>query len=97
VKRKRYHPEADLEITEAAEFLERRRHEAGEKFLREIEDAIERLQREPNLWRVRPGSVRKYTTRNYKYQIWYQVTENEIYIIAVAHPSRKPGYWRKRI
>jgi hypothetical protein len=28
--------------------------------------------------------------------IYYERTEFDIRVIAVAHPNRRPGYWRKR-
>jgi toxin ParE1/3/4 len=97
VRRKRYHPKAEIEIIEAASYLERQRPEYGEKFLDEIDEAIESLLKDPFVWNIQFRVYRKYTTSQFKYQIWYRVTDDEVYIFAVAHPSRRPGYWRKRI
>jgi toxin ParE1/3/4 len=97
VKRKRYHPAADNEVTEAACYLEKQRSGYAEKFLSEIDLCITKLMKDPLVWGIRNAGYRKYTTPRFKYQIWYRVTDDEIYIAAVAHPSRRPGYWKERI
>lgn len=45
-----YHPEAEAEVVEAAEFYEARSQELGDRFLREFDAAITEIQRSPVLW-----------------------------------------------
>jgi len=47
--------------------------------------------------RRNPGNVRRVRLRNFPIYIPYQVLEHDIYVLAVAHASRRPGYWRSRL
>ncbi len=40
--------------------------------------------------RVRDAPLR------YRFTVVYRIGDDEIIIVAVAHHSRKPGYWRLR-
>jgi plasmid stabilization system protein ParE len=42
------------------------------------------------------GVSRRYLLRRFPYGIIYQATDEELRIVAVAHHSRRPGYWAKR-
>jgi toxin ParE1/3/4 len=97
VRKQRYHPKAESEVIEAASYIEHERPGYGGMFLSEVDEAVSRLAMDPFLWPIRFGGYRKYTIPHFKHQIWYRATDDEIYIAAVAHPSRKPDYWKKRI
>ena len=42
------------------------------------------------------GEFRKRIVSGFPYNIIYRVWQDYIYLVAVAHHSRRPGYWRKR-
>ncbi|MBK7425134.1 MAG: type II toxin-antitoxin system RelE/ParE family toxin [Propionivibrio sp.] len=42
------------------------------------------------------GTRRQYNFRRFPYSIIYQVTVEELRILAVAHHRRRPGYWSGR-
>jgi toxin ParE1/3/4 len=45
-----------------------------------------------------PGfSVRRRLIPRFPYQVIYYARPDEIVIVAIAHTSRRPGYWRKRL
>jgi toxin ParE1/3/4 len=67
------------------------------RFWRELNDAIERITWMPELYPVGLGGLRKCVLKHFPYVIWYRDTEAEIYIVAIAHTSRRPGYWKERI
>ena len=85
-----FHPEARLEYREAAAFYEARRPGLGAAFTREIESAVEQILAAPDRWRYVEQDVRPYG-------ILYTVEGDFVLIIALAHASRKPGYWRERL
>ena len=92
-----FHPEARLEYRETAAFYESRRPGLGGSFTREIEAAIERILEAPDRWRVIEQEVRRCLTHTFPCGILYTIEGGSILILAVAHGSRRPGYWRQRL
>jgi plasmid stabilization system protein ParE len=92
-----FHPEARLEYREAAAFYETRRPGLGAAFTREIEAVIEQILDAPDRWPVIEQDVRRCVAHIFPYRILYAEEGDFVHIIAVAHSSRKPGYWRERL
>ena len=92
-----FHPEARLEYREAAAFYESRSLGLGAAFTREIEAAIERVVEAPDRWRIIHDDVRRCLTRTFPYGVLYVIEKEYVLIVAIAHFSRKPGYWHERL
>jgi len=92
-----FHPDARLEYREAAAFYERRRPGLGAAFTCEIESVIEQILEQPERWRFIEQDVRRRLAHKFPYGVLYTVESDSILIVAVAHGSRKPGYWRDRL
>src|SRR5437868_12561715 len=92
-----FHPEARLEYLEAAAYYETRRLGLGGGFSREVESAIERILEAPDRCRFIEQDVRRCLTHTFPYGIFYTIEKDSILIVAVAHGSRKPGYWHDRV
>lgn len=92
-----FHPDARLEYREAAAFYEARRQGLGAAFTREIEAVLERILEAPDRWRLVEQDVRRCLARIFPYGVLYTVEGEFILIVALAHGSRKPGYWRDRL
>ncbi|MBI3775205.1 MAG: hypothetical protein HY273_06575 [Gammaproteobacteria bacterium] len=45
------------------------------------------------MWR---NGKRRYVMQRFPYSLIYTVSSEEIRILAVAHHSRRPGYWQGR-
>ena len=88
--------EAEVEIREAAMYYEEAREGLGRKFLNAIESAIEQIKEHPFIWRKITNKFRRSIVKDFPYGIIYSIEKKEIYIIAVMHLKRKPGYWKKR-
>ena len=41
--------------------------------------------------------VRRIVVRRYRFSMYYQVSDEEIVVISVAPPGKRPGHWFKRI
>ena len=93
----RFHPEALAEYEEAARYYAERQPDLDLRFIAAVEDAIARVCEAPERWRVfGGGEVRRHLTRVFPFGILYTVEPDYVLIVAVAHCSREPGYWRHR-
>jgi plasmid stabilization system protein ParE len=88
---------AQLELEEAAAWYEAQRKGLSAEFLDEFERGVGRVAEFPLAWKSVGSRTRQYRFNRFPYGIIYQVREDEILIVAVAHLRRRPGYWRDRI
>lgn len=65
-------------------------------FVTQVEKAVERARLFPESPRKISGRLRRVLTSRFSYSIIYEILEDHILIWAVAHTSRKPGYWKER-
>ena len=70
---------------------------AAEGFLEDLADAKDRVLQFPHGGSKIGKGARRLLFRRYSYQLIYRVTADEIIGIAVAHLSRRPNYWRRRV
>jgi toxin ParE1/3/4 len=92
-----FHPEALEEYNEAAIHYARKEPGLDLSFIVCVENAIGAIIEDPLRYRAFDGDVRRCLTRVFPYGILYTIEPNFILIVAVAHCSREPGYWRRRI
>ena len=89
-------PEALLEIKAAAAFYEENHPGLGRDYLFAVEAAVEEVARHPLMWRRIKGRFRWYLLHRFPYALIYAVQGETIYVAAVMHLKRKPGYWLER-
>lgn len=67
----------------------------AEMFLADISDAILQIAELPDAWPVSriDSRVRVRQLRRLRYGLFYVVGNRAITIVAIAHTSRRPGYW----
>lgn len=92
-----FHPDARLEYREAAMFYETRRRGLGAVFASEVETTIERIISAPDQFRLVEQDVRRCLTHVFPYAVFYTIERDFVLILAVAHASRRPGYWQERL
>lgn len=88
---------AETEIDEAVEYYNRELDGLGAQFLVDLRDAIERVARLPHAWHKLSERTRRCRLRRFPYGIIYQIRQDCILVVAVAHLHRKPEYWRDRV
>lgn len=71
----------------------------AEMFLADIADAILQLAELPDAWPVSrlDSRIRVRYLRRQRYGLFYVVDSETITIVAIAHTSRRPGYWLDRV
>ena len=68
----------------------------ADRFLDEIEQAKRSISERPRAWmEIEPG-VRHKVLHRFPFALIYEIEADEIRVFAVAHHSRRPGYWRNR-
>ena len=92
-----YHPEAEAELVEAAQFYEHGVPGLGAEFLDGTDHAVKSILRNPEFHRVFAGDVRRYVIPRFPYTIYYRIRPDHLRILAFKHHSRHPDYWRERI
>ncbi len=89
-------PEALVEARNAAAFYEDSQPGLGKAFLADVEAATEEIARHPFMWRRIKGRFRRYLIPRFPYGLIYAVQGKTVYVAAVMHLKRKPGYWGAR-
>jgi toxin ParE1/3/4 len=91
------HPIAIEELIESARFYEERSPGFGDKFLDKFFALMERLGNYPESGSRISKRIRVAMVSDFPYSAVYRVERDRIYVVAVAHQSRRPGYWKGRI
>jgi toxin ParE1/3/4 len=89
--------EANEEFVDTVAFYERRRIGLGAAFIREFERSVELIQQYPESGRSMGKVFRRVLTNRFPYAVIYVERDADYFVIAVAHTSRRPGYWKDRI
>jgi plasmid stabilization system protein ParE len=69
---------------------------AAKQEIDQAASAFEQIQQHPTVWRILKGRFRRYLLQRFPYGILYAVGGKVIYVAAVMHLKRKPGYWNSR-
>lgn len=97
--RVRYLAEALAEYQAAAVWYGERNSDASEAFADAIERAEAVICEVPRAWPPWPGAragVHRYLVTGFPYSIAYELHDEDVVILAVAHQHRRPGYWFAR-
>jgi len=89
--------EARVELAEAQEFYDREAPGRGLVFLEAVERQLELLLEYPLVGGTIVRGARRRVLQGWPYSIVYQTVLGNIYVVAIVHHSRRPGYWRKRL
>ncbi|MGH7572646.1 MAG: type II toxin-antitoxin system RelE/ParE family toxin [Gemmatimonadota bacterium] len=87
---------ARLEFLEAVDFYEARTPGLGADFIDEIERAVGNITANPRAGLPLEGNTRRVLLRRFPFSLIYEAQGDQALVVAVAHHSRKPGYWRDR-
>jgi plasmid stabilization system protein ParE len=91
----RLHPAAQLELAEITAYYEAESPGLGEAFLAEARHAFAQLGAFPEAFPIRYGHVRVRVLAAFPYSVHYSLLGEDVLILALAHHSRRPFYWRE--
>ena len=97
MKQLHFFEQANEEVEESRRWYRARSESAEAAFLRELDHAVEVVLDSPHRWPEYLGGARRYVFPSYPYSLVYFVEDETVHVVAVAHQSRRPGYWRKRL
>jgi hypothetical protein len=92
----RFHPAAEAEMVAAAVYYEQQLADLGKRFLVSVQEAVSKIQIDPQLYPVVDLDVRRCLTRTFPFGILYRELPKHIVVVAVMHLHRDPDYWKNR-
>lgn len=92
-----FHPDADAEVTEAAQFYEARSPGLGWALIEEVQRSLAQIAATPEAYQQIGKRVRRKPLWRFPYNLIYAMYPDRIRIVAFAHQKRRPFYWRKRL
>lgn len=90
------HPEADAEFAAQVEYYENRQAGLGQRFYRVVIGCFDRIAEHPTLPRLRRDH-RRVNLKVFPFYVAYAVEGEMVWVLAVAHGYRRPGYWKNRL
>jgi plasmid stabilization system protein ParE len=91
-----FHPDAAQEARDAAAWYDERREGLSADFRRALMKALVRIQLNPSVYAADENLLRTCRLRRFPYSLIFEELDDRIWIAAVAHQSRRPGYWSGR-
>ncbi|MGH9422135.1 MAG: type II toxin-antitoxin system RelE/ParE family toxin [Thermoanaerobaculia bacterium] len=62
----------------------------------EIDDALRAITEAPLRWPLGRRGERRFVLDRFPYTVLYFVRADHVFVVAIAHQSRRPGYWGHR-
>lgn len=90
-------PAADREFAKAVAYHVKKRPSRAAPFVAEIDRAFALLSENPHLGAPSEDGTRGYVLAGFSYTIYYVIKLDRIIVAAIAHHSRRQGYWHKRL
>jgi toxin ParE1/3/4 len=91
---------AESEIRDYVARYEQERTGLGDRLFSELQDVIALIAEHPSAGSVIPRTrhrVRRFPVRHFPFFLIYRELDDFIEIVALAHTSRRPKYWRPRL
>ncbi len=88
--------EAEEELSEAIVYYEEIEAGLGVRLKEELRAVIQWISRNPEVPRLRSKGYRRANLKVFRYYVPYFIWNDTIWILAVAHVSRRPEYWIER-
>lgn len=96
MKRVRFHDSARDELVHETLYYQSIGAALGARFAAAVEEAAQRAAEFPAMGSPHRYGTRRYFTKTFPFSLVYVERGDEVYVLAIAPDSRKPGYWRSR-
>ena len=92
----RLHPEAVAEATASYVWYLEKSERAASRFRSELRSTLRLIAEFPSAWPPYEEETCKCKGRAFPFLVIYREFADSVQVIAVAHTSRRPGYWKWR-
>lgn len=92
-----FHPAADEEYTRAVEYYRSIRPGLAVAFFGEMERLIREVCSQPERFFLFSPPARRALSRRFPYSVVYLDQPDRVWIVALMHGNREPGYWKGRL
>ena len=92
-----FHPAASDELEDSAARYGGISQGLGIRFIEEVERASDLLQSYPEIGQEIDQDIRHFVLADFPHSLIYSIEPNLIWVLAVAHHKRRPGYWKERV
>ena len=92
-----FHWEATRELEESADWYKEPSRSAQRGFVLAVEEAIQKIEEDPGRFPYVDDRHQSCSVERYPFQIIFRNDDARVFILAVAHSKRRPGYWRDRL
>ncbi len=89
-------PEAEADIENSFDQLERIRPGLGKKFLARLREVLARIESFPELYGVVWKDVRAARLKRFRYVVYYVAFPGRVEVLAVLHGARDSSAWQSR-
>lgn len=89
---------AEKELWQERRYYNQRVAGLGDEFVAEVQAAVELIAERPEAFGIYGKSeVRVCPLQRFPFNLFYLPVGDDIYLVAVAHQRRRPGYWKSRL
>jgi toxin ParE1/3/4 len=88
-------PRADRELNESAGYYDEQVPGLGDRFLDEFMALMRRLLDHPLSGAVVEDEIRVARFRGFPYDVYYQIEETRLVVLAITAQRREPGSWKR--
>jgi plasmid stabilization system protein ParE len=96
VKPVAFHPDALIEMVEAARYYEGSQPALGGRYLDAVGAAVRRVMLQPSIYAIVVDDLRQCRVERFPFVVVFREAADAIHVIAVAHQRRRPRYWAER-
>nr|WP_136250460.1 type II toxin-antitoxin system RelE/ParE family toxin [Ningiella ruwaisensis] len=92
-----FHPDTTEEIKSSFDWYQEQVKGLGYEFIQELDEAFNSIHSLPLTWPKMGQYHRRFILSRFPYSVIYKNVEKKtIYVVAIMHNHRKPGYWNDR-
>jgi len=92
-----YHEGAREDVKNAVAWYQKHSPKAALDFIEELNRATTTIREAPDRWPLGQNNTRRFLLWRFPFAIIYSEQESAIVIWGVAHGSRRPEYWTRRL